>query len=1185
MTTMPRPVFRLGSQQRTTLLCAVLLGVSSAIEATSARPQLSRSEPLQLADASPRFVSEPSPTAPDAPRVDLRGATVLRQEISVDFREIPLGDALRDVAARAGLQLTVSKTLVHLGAPVTLAAPHITVGATLTALLYDAGVDVQLSRDGFSAAVIPKTAVRTVRSSASAQAVGAVVGRIMDQKSGQGIPHASVLLEGTSYRAASSGDGGYVVQGVPAGSYHMAVRVLGYASLTKLVTVVADSTVRLDFALAPAVATLNEVVVTGAGPQRRIELGNAIATINADSVSRQAPVTDLTDLLSGRAANVDVLSGTGMVGDGPAIRIRGRSSITGSNDPIVFVDGVRTDASPGGTRDVFGAVSFSPTPSALNDLNPNELESIEILRGPSAATEYGTDAANGVIVIKTKHGQAGPPRWDVGTEQGITAVPGHFPLNYTSWGHTTDGTNTPTFCPTVNSFGGPGRFAGTCVADSITTWQPLDHASTSILGTGGRHAYSLQFSEGTPRVRYFAAGDLSDELGVLRMPPAEQLRVAREQGAAIPSTERYPNQEQQVSLRGQATGTVGRTAEASVSTAYLATTQRAPSAENGAVVGALVGAGYRDSLSGYSSIGVPPGDLFAIRSGGTTNRFIGGLSATSHPTGWVTLRGTAGVDDQQRANTVLAVPGTGGVSVASFFPGGYRGTGRYRTGVYTADVGAIVTASLGAWLGTKTAAGVQYYDTRHSGTAIGVTNIGIGNPTLNGGSVTQNSILEQGDEELTLGAYIDETLSVADRLYLTAAVRLDAGSGFGKQYNSALYPKASISWAISQEPHNLLRLRAAYGQSGVQPQPGAALRLYAPAPALMGGTLVPGDTVASFGNGHLRPERSSELEAGADVGVLDNRLTFELTGYVKTTTDALVSAPVPSSLGGGSLQENLGEVRNRGIEASLTGHPVDRRFIAWDVTLSGSINDNKLVTLGSGVQPIDQSFFYPAPYRQTPGYPLYGLWALPLRYRDANHDGLIEPNEVSLGDSVTFQGSSIPTRQLSLNTGLSLLNHRVRLSTQIEYRGGNKLANSEAFLRSVFSGQFGGQALNSPVGVSLAEQARAVALASTGNFRANSGTIEDASFTRWRELSVAYFVPERLAAAVRARTASLTLAVRNLALWSHYTGLDPEVSNSNSVFLVPVAGLPTTAINHDIVGDYGALPLTRYWVLKLAFGL
>ncbi len=1131
-------------------------------------------QPIQLAEGGPTFFAIP---APGAAPVDARDAAPMRRRVSLELIDVPLADALRAITRQSGVQFVYKPEFVPAQARVTLEAQNIRVSAALTEILSDARLDVEVTSSDQATLVrhggLTLTAVRRQ------PGVGTIAGRVTDAVTRAPLDQVVVRIEGLGLGATTASDGRYTVRGVRAGAYRVTARRVGYTPLTTAVTVAADTSVVMDFALVAAPARLDEVVTTGAGPQRRIELGNSIAMINADSVTRLAPVTDITDLLSGRAANVDIVSGTGMVGDGPAIRIRGRSSITSSNNPIVFVDGIRTDATPGGLRDVFTGASNSPTPSTLNDLNPNEIESIEILRGPSAATEYGTDAANGVIVIKTKRGQAGPPRWDFGTEQGISTMPATFPLNYTSWGHTTDGTNTPTFCPTVNSFGGPGRYAQTCVVDSITTWQPVDHAATSLFANGGRHAYNLQFSEGTPRVRYFAAADVSDDLGVLRMPPSEQLRIAREQNTAIPGVERYPNAEHQVNLRGQATGTVGRTAEASVSMAYLSTTQRAPDAIN-ALDGALLGQGHRDSLSGYALD--PPGDLFAVQSSGTTARFTGGLSTTWHPAAWLSLRGTAGVDDSHRADQTLALPGTDAI-LSSFLPGGYRSTGRSSTGVYTVDVGAVAAAPLGPSLGSKTAVGVQYYDTRHAGNAVAVTNIGIGNPTVNGGTVFQNSVLEQGDEEVTLGTYLDETVSIADQLYLTGALRLDAGSGFGKQYNSALYPKASLSWAIAQEPHNLLRLRAAYGQSGVQPQPGAALRLYAPAPAYMGGSLTPGDTVASFGNGRLRPERSSELEAGADVGIFSNRLTVELTGYVKTTTDALVSAPVPGSLGGGSLQENLGEVRNRGFEVGLTGHPIDGRALTWDFALNGSVSDNKLVTLGPGVLPIDETFAYTLSYRQEPGYPLYGLWGLPLTYHDLNHDGLIEPNEVSLGDSVTFQGSSLPTRQLSLNTGLSLLNHHVRISTQIDYRGGQKLPNAIAYLRGDFSQQYGGKALNDPAGVPLWEQARAVALASTFSRQENSGTIEDASFTRWRELSVSYFAPDRVTSLLHVRTASLTLAVRNLALWTHYTGLDPEVNNIP--IQVPVAGLITAATNRDVVTDLGALPLTRYWVLKLALGL
>ncbi len=1140
--------------------------------------------------ATPLAAQDGGGAAPVVPAVagqeTVARSLVLGRVIALHLDRTPIRAALDTIAARGRLRLNYSPRRLPADKVVTIATDRITIRDAFAAVLDGTGLDVFIEETGrvVLAPVEPGAASPTARAGHGRmrQAAGNVAGRVTDAATHAPLDQVAVRIEGPGLGAVTASDGRYAIRNIPPGTYRVTARRVGYTPFAQTVTVAQDSTAAADFALAAAPTRLNEIVTTGAGQQRRVELGNAIATINADSVARQAPVTDITDLISGRAANVQILATAGIVGDGPAIRIRGRSSITGSNDPIVFVDGVRVDARPGGVSDVFYNLGASPTPSRLNDLNPNEIESIEVLRGPSAATEYGTDAANGVLVIKTKHGEVGPPRWDVGTEQGITTMPATFPLQYHSWGHTTGATPTPVACPVVSSYGGPGRDAGTCVLDSITTWQPLDHPATSIFGTGGRHAYNLQFSAGTPRVRYFAAGSVTDELGVLRMPPAEQQRKQRELGSAIPGDARYPNAEHQASLRGQATATLGSNAEASASTAYLATTQRAPDIYN-LLVGALVGPGYRDSLSGYGPVGYPPGDLLLHHDLESTSRITSSLSATWHPATWLSLRGTAGLDDARRSNLVLLLPNQDESFTGFFLPGGYRSTGTYGTGVYTADVGTVVTLPLASWLGSKTAVGVQYYDTRNRGTSIAVTNIGTGNPTLNGGTVYFNDILERADEALTLGTYVDQTLSMADRLYLTGALRLDAGSGFGKSYNSALYPKASLSWVISQEPHNLLRLRAAYGQSGVQPQPGAALRLYTPSPGYVNGTVLAGDTVSAFGNPRLRPERSSEIESGADIGLFANRLTLELTGYIKTTTDALVNVPIEASLGGGGLQENLGKIRNRGVEAAVTAHPVDVRAIGWDVTLSGSVNDNKVVTLGSGVLPIDQSSRYNNPYRQIPGYPLYGFWAQPLTYRDLNHDGIIEPNEFTLGDSVTFQGSSIPIRELSLNTGVSLLNHRVRVSTQIDHRGGQKLVNTAAWFNDWSTSA---RDLNSPQGVPLAMQARAVEAAiNSALFRINSGYVENATFTRWRELSVAYFVPDHLAAAVHARTASITLAARNLALWTHYTGADPEVNSGSSLSYVTLAGRLTTGLNHDVVADYGAVPQTRYWTLKVALGL
>ncbi len=1147
---------------------------------------------------------EPAPAYPASrTRSDESTASAaLDRTIAVHFDHVTLRQALAGVSAQTGLRFAYSRQHVPLATVVTLVADRITVHNALDQLLQGTGLRVDVSASGV-VQLVPASGGSAASAGIGYQGAGSLRGRVIDAKTEQPLSGVTVVVDATGFRAATTTDGQYTIAGVAPGSYRITARVLGHAPLTQPATVFADSTTHLDFTLQPVAATLDEVVTTGAGQQRRVEIGNAVATINADSVVRTAPVINVTDVLSGRAPGVEVLQTNGMAGSGPSIRVRGRGSVTLSNDPIYIVDGVRMDGSPGGQGDAFTIASpfgsSTPTPSRLNDLDPEEIETIEVLRGPSASTEYGTDAANGVVVITTKRGHAGAPRWSATVEHGLSDMPATFPDNYYSWGHTTGATPAATQCPLVpfTIFGPPftpGSTAGQCVVDSVTRWQPLNHASTSLFGTGNRGHYELQVSGGAAQTQYFLAGGLTDEIGALQMPETEAARIARERGQAIPRDQLRPNAIANTSLRGRVstgqTGVFGLSATA----AYIETDQRSPD-QTRLLYNALTGPGIRDSLSGYG--GSPaslfsffanwaPGTVLATMGSETVNRFTGGLTGTWRPAAWLNGRATAGIDQGHRTDVVLALPGQGVPfcfgAACSNPQAGYRSLGEYPTSLYTVDLGATATAPISSLVTSKTSVGMQYNDRRDRGSVAVVDNLAIGNPTLNGGTVL--GTLEQRYEAATLGSYAEELVSVAERLFLTGAIRVDAGSGFGTSYKAAAYPKASASWVVAPEHSRgaSLRLRAAYGQSGVQPPAGSALQLYAPSQTYYSTGLAPNIQLSSVGTPGLRPEHTTELEGGFDGGLFGDRLRIEATGYSKLSHDALVSIPLAGSVGAGTQLVNLGSVRNRGLELSLTARVLDARAAQWDVTLSGSDNENRLVSLGRGVAPIDQTGSGPVPYKQTPGFPLYGLWAYRIHYADGNHDGIIEPSEVTIDSVTSYVGPSLAPRQVSLNTGLTILGGHIRLGGQTDYRGGQYLFNGPAIGHDVFQFSRGANDPKAP----LALQARAVATATDAMFRAKSPYFEPASFTRLRELSITYYAAERIARAVHVRTLSITAAGRNLALWTKYTGPDPEVStvNGGDNLVNAPGGVPSTALNNDLVSDVGSVPQMRYGTLKINVG-
>ncbi len=1099
---------------------------------------------------------------------------VLGQTVSLHLDRVRLKAALHVIAQQAGIELTYGSQEVPGNRVVTVVADRITVGDALASVLRGTRLKVTVWAPG-------RVRLEPSADSSERQEAGTITGRISDATTHAALDRVMVrVAAGAGLGATTDGDGRYTIHHVAPGAYRLTARRVGYAPGVTTV-VVGDSTATVDFALAPVPATLEQVVTTGAGPQRRVELGNSIATINADSLVRTAPVTALTDVLSGRVPSVQVLPSSGIVGDGPAIRIRGQQSVTVSNDPIVIIDGVRINAAAGGGREPFGFLGSFTSGSRLNDVSPEEIESIDVLRGPSAATEYGTDAANGVIVIHTKHGLPGATRWELSTDQTLSTMPVSFPDNYFSWGHLTDGSNAPTpfgfGCVFANPFGLASQLTGTCAVDSVTRYQPLNHPATSEFGTGYRGRYGLQVSGGVAQLRYFVAGDYAGERGALQMPPAEVSRLERLRGAPVPNDQRNPNASTQTNIRSTLSGTLTHDLDATVSAAYLANSLRAPD-RTSSLLSALTSPGFLDSLNGYrEDLGYQaPGYIFAETGTDNVSRFTGGASATWRPRGWVSLRATVGIDQAARSTVTQDLPHQ---DPGSFYDSiGYYSRGGFSTAFYTADVGGTVMIPVSRMLTSKTAVGVQYYDRRQSGTEVAVTHIGLNAPTLNGATLASlpglSTLAELKDESITLGSYVEETMSLAERLFVVGAIREDAASGFGSNYNVALYPKASVSWVAVPEDRHLLRFRAAYGQSGVQPQAGAALRLTSPQLTYVNGGYQVGYTVIGIGNPNLRPERSEEFEGGADIGVVPERLTLELTGYEKRSRDALINVTLPGSLGGTSVQENFGAVRNRGVEAQVVTRPIDSRGVAWDLMLGGSYNRNVVVRLAPGISTINGGLSFNSAWQQRAGFPAWGLWAYPVSYRDMNHDGRLELNEVSIGGAAVYVGPSVPTEEVSANTALSLFAGRIRVGAQLDYRGGYRVDNITEYVRS-FDGV--NRANNDP-SAPLADQARAIAV-SKGSFNALSPFLEDGEFARVREVSVTYVAPRRWAAALRTHSASITLSGRNLGLWTHYSGSDPEVNSIPA----PVSrnGVATTDLNRDVTGDETAVPALRYYMLKL----
>ncbi|MEO6877406.1 MAG: TonB-dependent receptor, partial [Gemmatimonadaceae bacterium] len=424
-------------------------------------------------------------------------------------------------------------------------------------------------------------------------------------------------------------------------------------------------------------------------------------------------------------------------------------------------------------------------------------------------------------------------------------------------------------------------------------------------------------------------------------------------------------------------------------------------------------------------------------------------------------------------------------------------------------------------------------------------------------------------ESINLGTYGEEVLSYSDRIFLTGGLRYDANSAFGQSFSGVYYPKIGLSWLLSDESFfpkinaiNSLRLRGTYGASGVQPGSTAALRYYTPFGSNVAGVEQSSVSLGALGNPNLKPEYSGEFETGFDMTAFSGKSSFEFTYYNKHTKDALIAAPTSPSLGGAisTQYQNLGGIRNNGVEVTYNQKLIDNTNVGAEVQITGSVNRNQILTLGAGIQPIFTG--NRSTQRNAPGYPLYGLWGKNIAYNDANGDGILGINEVSIADTATFRGSTFPENELAVNPRLELFHRNLAIAAQFDHKDGmTKFFNTERHrCQNGLSCQAQFDA-TSP----LKAQAAAVA---TKNYVDYTGHFYNGQFTRLREVSVSYQLPDRFAARLHTSRASLTAAGRNLHVWTAYPGVDPEASQNT---------LSDSRGNEE----YFSTPPLRYFTLRL----
>jgi TonB-linked SusC/RagA family outer membrane protein len=987
-----------------------------------------------------------------------------------------------------------------------------------------------------------------------AQQSGVVTGVVTDATSGQPVPAAQISVVGTNIGAITNEAGRYTIRGVPARQLTVRVLRVGYAEQTKPALVTSTGSVTVDFVLRQASVALTPVVTTATGQTRRVEVGNAISQIDAVKRVEEAPIRNVTDMLTAQAAGVNVTPNN-FAGAGARVRIRGTSSLSLSNDPIYVIDGVRMTSNIGSSSIGVGGT----LPSRVGDLNPDEIENIEVVKGPSAATLYGTDAANGVIVITTKKGRAGRARPSVYVEQGLSQDKNPYPANYNLFGTGAGASGGRCVLNTIA--------AGRCTADSVTSFNVLRNDATTPFTNGYRQQYGANVSGGSEAARYFASAEYESESGPYEFPEFERARFGTN-NTVIRGNQLNPSRNIRQSYRANLNTAPSSKLDLGLNTNFIQVAYRAPQTDNnitGLFYNAL-GPGIRDTtLRGYVSY--TPGDIFQHTTTQDVNRFIGSTNVNWRPTAWLANRANLGIDYTGRLDQNLCRRGEC-PNFGTRRTQGFANDNRANIRNVTADLGTTASWQPFEQVATKTTLGAQYVNYRFDNNTSGGSNLPPGSQTPGAGAVP--SVGGGTTMSKTLGYYIQEEIAWRDRLFLTGAVRTDQNSAFGTEFQRVYYPKASLSYVISEEGWfpkptfvDQVRIRSTYGAAGTQPGPNDALRFFAAGTVNIANVDQPAIVFSTLGNTELKPERAAEFESGMDVQLFGNRVNLDLTYYSKYSRDALISRIIPPTVGTNATTrfENLGAVKNAGFEALVNLTLLDRKAFGWDATINGSTNSNKLVDLG-GVPPQIGTTI-----QQRAGFPLNGYWGRKLNsFNDADGNGILQASEITVGDSAEFLGYSLPRHVVSFTNGFSFFERKLRLQGLVDYQAGHMRYNNTERFRCQSAGSTC-RALLDPT-TPLLEQAKAIAVTQHPS-RTLAAYIEDASFVRFREVSATFAPTSFFGRSLGARTTSITLSARNLAVWTDYSGIDPETDYGAD------ANSPQ---------DFFTSPPLRYFTLRVNLG-
>ena len=964
----------------------------------------------------------------------------------------------------------------------------------------------------------------------AAAQVRQISGRVTNTQTQEGVPEATVAVLGTEIVAQTNNQGIYQLN-APAGDVSLVFRAIGFKR-QQLAVPAAQPTA--DVALEPDVFNLQEIVITGqATGVERQNLPNAVATVSSSELNR-APAPTLESALQGKIPGAYIQANSGAPGGGYQLNLRGVSTINASVDPLYVVDGivVSNAAIPNGQNAVScaqcgGNPRNQDNPvNRIADLNPEDIERIEVLKGASASSIYGARAANGVIVITTKRGTAGPPRFN------ITQRVGSFQQLRTL------GSRVFTLDEALAEYTGSGKLLGTNT-DSLRklfgNGQVKDNEKNFFGETPLSYETSVNASGGGENTRYFGSllhkydGGIMPNTGARR----QALRVNVSQNASSKLT---------LDLRSavmRSSDRRGLSNNDNSGTSPYVVFSKTPNFFD------LRGQGNTFPTNPFERSN-PFQTMALSKIHEDVDRFIVGGTATyqlfSSQTQTAQIRVDGGADRLNQHDDIYTPP------ELQFEPAdALPGTTALTDGqVQNANVNASFTHTLtpaGGRLSATTAVGVQRELRNVEFANVVNRDLIAGQENINRGTTP---LLQQNRQPTKVFAVFgqEEVLLLNERLLLTGGVRAERNTNNGDVDKMYYFPKASASFRVPSFSFvNELKLRSAWGKSGNQP-------LYNQKFTNLTNTVYNGvnalRVAAGAGDPNIKPETQTEIEGGFDASVFDGRASLSVTVFDKSIDDLIIQPTFAPSSGYTNRFTNGASLQNRGIESMLQVTPVRFRQGEWNATVIYQKVKPKITELS-------------VPTFRQGGFALFlGQYQVEKGKSPTQIVGLVPTAADPNVSAAAIVGDATPDYQMSFNNEVSF--GPFHASALVDWKKGGDVINLTTFLYDASH--------NSADWNTDGQRRFALQGKDTRPY------VEDGSFVKLREVSLSYRVPDALvqrALRGQLRTAGISLSGRNLLMKSAYNGVDPEVSNFGN-----------QALNRNV--DVAPFPPSRSFFLSFDLG-